>query len=261
MSIDKIDEKAQRTIAYISVSSKRQVDDGVSLDAQKRRILEYVKFKGLSLADDDIIIEEGVSGGIPIWERPRGRLLKQKLSTGKYANLVSMKIDRMFRMTTDMLNTIDELADAGISIHIVDMNGEALDTSTSMGRFFLTVMGAMAEMERGLISERTQEGMNQLKATHQKFTQSLYGWNVKEDGSLYPNWNEQDVIDYMYWQIDVNGMSASAVARNLNKLNIKGKRGGKWYSSGLIRVKNNPFHIQRKKYPKPKNWGEKYWHR
>ena len=79
-------ENAKRTIAYIRVSSKRQVDDGVSLDAQKRRILEYVKFKGLSLADDDIIIEEGVSGGIPIWERPRGRLLKQKLSTGQYVN-------------------------------------------------------------------------------------------------------------------------------------------------------------------------------
>ena len=146
MSISKIDEKAQRTIAYIRVSSKRQVDDGVSLDAQKRRILEYVKFKGLSLADDDIIIEEGVSGGIPIWERPRGRLLKQKLSTGKYANLVSMKIDRMFRMTTDMLNTIDELSDAGIAIHIVDLNGEAVDTTTSMGRLFLTMFGAIAEM-------------------------------------------------------------------------------------------------------------------
>lgn len=49
MSISKIDEKAQRTIAYIRVSSKRQVDDGVSLDAQKKRILEYVKFKGLNL--------------------------------------------------------------------------------------------------------------------------------------------------------------------------------------------------------------------
>ena len=261
MYVTKAAENSQKSIAYIRVSSKRQVDEGVSMEAQKRRILEYARFKSLNLADDDIIIEEGVSGGIPIWERPRGRLLKQKLSTGQYANLISMKIDRMFRMTTDMLNTIDELADADISIHIVDMNGEALDTSTSMGRFFLTVMGAMAEMERGLISERTQEGMNQLKSTHQKFTQSLYGWNAKEDGSLYPNWNEQDVIDYMHWQIDVNGMSASAVARNLNKLNIKGKRGGKWYSSGLIRVKNNPFHIQRKKYPKPKNWGDKYWHR
>ncbi len=52
------------------------------MEAQKRRILEYARFKGLNLADDDIIIEEGVSGGIPIWERPRGRLLKQKLSTG-----------------------------------------------------------------------------------------------------------------------------------------------------------------------------------
>ena len=261
MLLTKRAENAQRTIAYIRVSSKRQVDDGVSLDAQKRRILEYVKFKGLSLADDDIIIEEGVSGGIPIWERPRGRLLKQKLCTGKYANLVSMKIDRMFRMTTDMLNTIDELSDAGIAIHIVDLNGEAVDTSTSMGRFFLTMVGAMAEMERGLISERTQEGMNQLKATHQKFTQSLYGWNVKEDGSLYPNWNEQDVIDYMHWQINVNGMSASAVARNLNQLNIKGKRGGKWYSSGVLRIMNNIFHKQRNSFPQPKNWGNRAWHR
>jgi len=58
-------------IAYIRVSSKR-------------RILEYARFKGLNLADDDIMIEEGVSGGIPIWERPRGRLLKQKLSTKQY---------------------------------------------------------------------------------------------------------------------------------------------------------------------------------
>ena len=261
MSISKIDEKAQRTIAYIRVSSKRQVDDGVSLDAQKRRILEYVKFKGLKLADDDIIIEEGVSGGIPIWERPRGRLLKQKLSTGKYANLVSMKIDRMFRMTTDMLNTIDELSDAGIAIHIVDLNGEAVDTSTSMGRFFLTMVGAMAEMERGLISERTQEGMNQLKATHQKFTLSIYGWNAKEDGSLTPNWFEQNVIDFMAWQVNENGMSATAVARFLNNKGLKGKRGGKWHGSGVLRTIRNQFHKQRNRFPKPKDWGKQIWQR
>ena len=261
MLLNKRAENAQRTIAYIRVSSKKQVDDGVSLDAQKRCILEHVKFNGLSLADDDIIIEEGVSGGIPIWERPGGRLLKQKLSTGKYAHLVSMKIDRMFRMTTDMLNTINELSDAGIAIHIVDLNGEAVDTSTSMYRFFLTMVGVMAEMERGFISEQTQEGMNKLKANHQKFTQSLYGWDAKEDDSLHPNWNEQDVIDLMYWKINVNGISASAVARNLNQLNIKGKRGGEWYSSGVIRIINNIFHKQRNSFSQPKNWGDRAWHR
>ena len=151
MLVVKKAENSQKSIAYIRVSSQRQVDEGVSMEAQKRRIREYARFKGLSLADEDIIVEEGVSGGIPLWDRPRGRVLKQSLSTGNYNNLISMKLDRMFRVTTDMLTTIDELADAGISIHIVDMEGEALDTSTSIGRFFLTIMGAMAEMELSLI--------------------------------------------------------------------------------------------------------------
>ena len=45
-------------------------------------------------------------------------------------------------------------------------------------------MAALAEMERGLVSERTQIGMDQLKATHKKFTQSIYGWDVDENGSF-----------------------------------------------------------------------------
>ena len=163
---------SRKSVAYIRVSSQRQVDEGVSIAAQKRRIKEYAKFKGLTLDDSDILIEKSVSGGIPIWDRPVGRVLKGKLMTGDYSNLITMKLDRMFRLVSDMLATVDELNDANISFHIVDMNGEAVDTSTPMGRFFLTMMGAMAEMERGLISERTQIGMNQLKADHKKITQS-----------------------------------------------------------------------------------------
>ena len=62
-----------------------------------------------------------------------------------------------------MLNTVDDLNDAGIDLHIVDMGGQAIDTTTAIGRLFLTIVGAMAEMERGLISERTQEGMDHQK--------------------------------------------------------------------------------------------------
>ena len=67
----------RKAIAYIRVSSQRQVDEGVSIQAQKRRILEYVRYKKLNLSPDDIIIEEGVSGGIPLWDRPKGRILKR----------------------------------------------------------------------------------------------------------------------------------------------------------------------------------------
>ena len=72
----------RKAIAYIRVSSQRQVDEGVSIQAQKRRILEYVRYKNLNLSPDDIIIEQGVSGGIPLWDRPKGRILKRSLSTG-----------------------------------------------------------------------------------------------------------------------------------------------------------------------------------
>jgi site-specific DNA recombinase len=186
MLIVKKSENREKALAYIRVSSQRQADEGVSLDAQKRRILDYANFKNIPLDEDDIIIERGVSGGIPLWDRPKGRALKRKLSSGQYQHLISMKIDRLFRVTSDMLNTVDDLNDSGIDLHIVDMGGQAIDTTTAIGRLFLTIVGAMAEMERGLISERTQEGMNQLKAMNKKFTQSIYGWDETEQGTLVP---------------------------------------------------------------------------
>ena len=255
MLIAKLPQNNKNATAYIRVSSQRQVDKGVSIDAQKRRIKEYAKFKDLNLDEKDIFIEEGVSGGIPIWERPRGRALKQKLQTGNYSHVICMKLDRMFRLVSDMLHTVDELADAGMSFHIVDLNGEAVDTSSSRGRFMLTMMAAMAEMERGLISERTLEGMIQLKANHRKFTHSIYGWDVDKNGMLIPNSNEQNNIDYMGWQMDVNGMSASSVARSLNKQGIRGKRGGEWQGNAITRTVKYPFHLERNKFPYPKNWG------
>ena len=73
MLIIKDSENRNKAVAYIRVSSQRQVDEGVSLEAQKRRILDYCKYKNIPLSEDDIIIEKGVSGGIPLWDRPKGR--------------------------------------------------------------------------------------------------------------------------------------------------------------------------------------------
>jgi len=261
MLIIKDSESRNKAVAYIRVSSQRQVDEGVSLEAQKRRILDYCKYKDIPLSENDIIIEEGVSGGIPLWDRPKGRAMKRKLATGQFQHLISMKIDRLFRVTSDMLNTVDELNDAGIDLHIVDMGGQAIDTTTAIGRLFLTIVGAMAEMERGLISERTQEGMNQLKAMNKRFTQSIYGWNDTQQGGLVPNWNEQNVIDYMYWQVEENGMSATSVAKHLNRMGLKGKRGGNWSATSVLKIIRNNFHDRRNKFPYPVKWGNKVWHR
>ena len=231
-----------KTIAYIRVSSQRQVDEGNSLEAQKRRIIQLAQFKGLSIAPEDFLIEKGVSAGIPLWERPMGRVLRRKLLSGEYSNLIAMKLDRLFRITTDMLLTVQEVEDMGVRLLIADLGGEAIDTSTSTGRFMLTIFGGIAEMERGLISERTQEGMDQLKAQNKRFTESIFGWDVDVNGMLIPNWYEQDLIDWMDWQIEVNGMSAAAVARSLNSRGITGKRGGQWQGQSVKRTISHTFH-------------------
>ena len=220
--------KPNKTIAYIRVSSQRQVDEGNSLSSQKRIISNLASFKGLNLKPEDFLIEKGVSAGIPLWERPKGRVFKRKLLSGEYNNLIVMKLDRLFRITSDMLLSLDEIEDMGVRLLVADLGGEAIDTSTSTGKFMLTIFGAIAEMERGLISERTQEGMEQLNAQNKRFTDSIFGWDVDANGMLIPNWNEQDLIDWMDWQIEANGMSAAAVARSLNARGITGKRGGKW---------------------------------
>ena len=110
-------ENPSRAIAYVRVSSQRQVDEGVSIEAQIKRIREYARYKGMEIDDKDIIIEEGVSGGVPIWERPGGRHLRTRLETGSYPHILTMRLDRMFRLVTDALATVDELADSGISLH------------------------------------------------------------------------------------------------------------------------------------------------
>lgn len=250
-----------KTIAYIRVSSQRQVDEGNSLEAQKRRIIQLAQFKGLSIAPEDFLIEKGVSAGIPLWERPMGRVLRRKLLSGEYSNLIAMKLDRLFRITTDMLLTVQEVEDMGVRLLIADLGGEAIDTSTSTGRFMLTIFGGIAEMERGLISERTQEGMDQLKAQNKRFTESIFGWDVDVNGMLIPNWYEQDLIDWMDWQIEVNGMSAAAVARSLNSRGITGKRGGQWQGQSVKRTISHTFHENRDDFPYPSQWGTMPWQR
>ena len=208
----------------------------------------------MNLSPDDIIIEEGVSGGIPLWDRPKGRILKRRLSTGQYQGIFTMKLDRMFRLTTDVLTTIDELNDAGIDLHIIDLNGKQLIHLPQWVDSFSNWWGALAEMERGLISERTIEAMNQLRATNKQFTKSIYGWDVDESGMFVPNWTEQDYIDYMAWQINDNGMATAALARSLNKRGIKGKRGGKWQVNSITRTINNDFHTKQLKFQAPSWW-------
>ncbi|WP_214749977.1 recombinase family protein [Exiguobacterium sp. s189] len=75
--------------------------------------------------------------------------------------LVVWKLDRLGRTTKKLLELIDDLKDRGINLQIITLG---VDTSTAAGRLFFTMMAGLAEMERELIRERTNAGLQAARA-------------------------------------------------------------------------------------------------
>ena len=174
------DEQPKKAMAYTRVSTGRQVDEGVSLDAQKQRIIDYAKFKGFDLNEDDIFVERGISASINLWDRPEGRKMGERLRDGGPKHIIILKLDRMFRNVLDTLNTIDEFNRRGITLHVIEYLGQTLDTDTAFGKMILNFSSLLAQLERDQASERTRFAMNRLKETNQRFTNSIYGWDLVE---------------------------------------------------------------------------------
>ena len=248
-----------RAVAYARVSSKRQAEEGVSLDAQVERLLAYAEFRGLELDPGDIYIDDGVSAAIHLWSRPAGRKMRETIYQERVGHVLALKMDRLFRDVQDCLGSVDELRGIGVDIHILDQDGGTLDTSTSMGRFFLTTIASLAELERGQISERTKIAMKHLKDNSKVFTGPVFGWD-RDGENLIPNWQEQDVIDYMRHRHFIQGWSGNRISKQLNQFGVKGKRGGSWTSSMILRTCRYKFHGNRAQFESPEWWGSVEYH-
>ena len=128
---------------YARVSSKSQLD-GNGLVAQLNELTEEYS---------DIQIYEEQYTGTEVYARPVLKKLLSKLKAGD--KLVATKLDRIARNTADGIKTIEGLFEKGVSVHILNIG---LLENTTMGKFFLTVLLAVAEMERNIIMERTRQG-------------------------------------------------------------------------------------------------------
>lgn len=86
-------------------------------------------------------------------DRPKFRELLFKLEAGD--TLVVTKLDRFARSTVDAIQTVKQLFNRGVKVHVLNM-GLVEDTPT--GRLIFNIMSSFAEFERDMIVERTQEG-------------------------------------------------------------------------------------------------------
>ncbi|ENQ3078949.1 recombinase family protein [Bacillus cereus] len=77
--------------------------------------------------------------------------------------VVVTRIDRLGRKTKDLLEIVENLDKKGVNLVILDFKGEKLDTSSYMGKFMITVLSAVAEMEVNMLDEKRIEGMKRAK--------------------------------------------------------------------------------------------------
>lgn len=111
-----------------------------------------------ALGDVDRLFEDTVSGSTR--DRPQ---LAEMLAYVREGDVVRVKSpDRLARSTRDLLDLVGGLNDRGVSVEFLD--NPALSTNTPQGTFMLTVLGAVAELERAVIRERQAEGIALAKA-------------------------------------------------------------------------------------------------
>jgi len=225
-----------KAIGYTRCSTNEQADSGLGLEAQSERIRAYCTMRGLELPD--LITDAGVSGGKPLASRDNGQRLLTTIRERKADAVVMLKLDRMFRNAGDCLATVEKWEKAGVALHVVDLGGNAIDTTSAAGRFMLVVLAGAAEMERNLTRERTRSAMAVKRANGQRIGSVPYGSDLAEDGAtLVPNESEQAVIaEIRSWRSQ--GWTLERIATTLTDRGVPTKTGksATWTHQAVARI-------------------------
>ena len=131
---------------YCRISTEDQ-----HLDKQEELCREHCKRNNIQITR---IYNDIISGSTT--SRPEFNDLLEDMRAYKFDAIIVTKLDRMGRSLQHLLSLFDEFSRKGIHFVSVTQN---IDTSSSAGKFQMQIMGAFAEFERNIISERTKEGL------------------------------------------------------------------------------------------------------
>lgn len=216
-----------KLVGYIRVSSESQAEN-TSLVEQRKKIEAYCYAFGHEL----IQVFEEIGSGKDAENRPQFQSALERVRT-EADGIVAIKLDRIARNTRDVLELVeDTLQPQNKALVLLDLN---VDTSTPTGRMILTVMAAVAQLERDVINERTQGG-RKAKAANGGYAYGSpkFGSQALE-GLLIVNEQEQQVIELIR-RHHKSGKSTRAIATWLNQQGYRTKRGSEWQSAQITRI-------------------------
>lgn len=220
-------------IGYVRVSTEEQASGGLGLADQRARIEAYCTLRGLGLVQ--IVDDAAVSGGRPLGSRPGGARLVRALLGRQAAHVVMLKLDRGFRNAADCLATVEAWDKRRITLHVIDLGGNAIDTASAAGKFMLTVLAGTAEMERNLTRERTRAALGIKRQRGQRISRyAPFGFRLTPQGMVVSDPVEQKAVQRMH-DLRKRGRSLRQIAASLAEVGHCG-RGGRPISPKTVRA-------------------------
>jgi DNA invertase Pin-like site-specific DNA recombinase len=228
---------------YVRVSSIEQARSGISLEDQQQQIRAYADANRLGDVAQ-IFVDAGVSGGVALDKREQGKRLLDHLAEGDI--VIITKLDRAFRKASDCLNNVEKFKKKKISLHIIQLNGDVIGNGISA--LFLTIMAAVAEFERDIISERQKDVKRHLKKQGRYLGgKKKSGYDIvtvkneegKEVRIAKENENEQKAISFIR-----NNMGAMSLASMSDQIDTK--YGLKWNVMRISRIRRDILDYQSK---------------
>jgi len=210
-----------KAVGYVRVSTEKQADFGVSLDAQTEKVRAMATVQGADLTE--IIVDAGESA--KTLKRSGMAKLLSLVDSGAVNIVIVAKLDRLTRSVKDLANLLERFNRRGVSLVSV---AESLDTGSAAGRLVLNIMVSVSQWEREAIGERTRDAMCHKKSLGQRVGTITYGYRVGAGGkTLERNEQEQEIIARVV-VLRRSGHTTRRIAAALNGQGLTTRRGGQF---------------------------------
>ena len=236
--------KKEKTKVYLytRVSTSIQVD-GYSLDAQKARMKAFAEFNDYEIAGE---YEDAGKSGKSIEGRLEFNRMMEDIKSGKdgVSYVLVFKLSRFGRNAADVLSTLQVMQDFGVNLICVE---DGIDSSKDAGKLMISVLSAVAEIERENIRVQTMEGRIQ-KAREGKWNGGFapYGYKL-ENGQLFINEEEAEAIrvifdQYVHTDTGANGLAKYLENHGIHKIQRQNGKNPLFDSALIRRILKNPVY-------------------
>lgn len=232
---------------YVRVSTDEQAKEGFSIPAQKERLRSFCESQGWEIVQE--YIEEGWSA--KDLDRPQMQRLLKDIKKGNIDVVLVYRLDRLTRSVLDLYLLLQTFEKYNVAFRSAT---EVYDTSTAMGRLFITLVAALAQWERENLAERVKFGIEQMIDEGKKpGGHSPYGYKFDKNFNCTIIEDEANIVRMIY-RMYCDGFGYRSIADRLNELGVKPRIAKEWNHISIRDILTNDIYIGTYR------WGNKVIH-